>query len=542
MKKIIFLGLIVLVAGISFLPNSFDVPDAQSFTPGTAPTVNQPTQVGYWKFDEIEWSTVPDETGNGNSGSLIMSPERVNGQFGYGGDFALNNTSNGGYLNVGTLGNFGSQLGDTVTDVSFELWYKPTDTLFSISHLMGSINASGPSMELYRRGNSGSNIPPNNLGFRLTNGTDSIEVLTDAPGTNENPNTQEWHHLVVTASNITTSPVVKFYLNGIEQTDIYSSTLNPFQGDGGNFQDDFYISGANQNGSAINAYATMIDNVIIHSVALDASTVQTHYEQGLPVLDEVTVTATVDPTISFDLETNDCSLGVLSPSTLNSCEVGLTFETNATNGMNIYMENVTSGGFALAHSGSSGGIANVSGYCSDPTYTTQATCEGNAGTWTDNLIAGVEGGGWGVDVEGTPSGLQSVSCSNPLYHTQTTCTNGGGTWAQSYCSGLTAPECNGIGGLDAGGSCLYVDKTSCEAGNGTWVSTCTGGGTNGNATLIGTTPFDVVGASVGHDTFALFAGFGATVTANLCFTASVDDLTPAGVYTGLYELTGVGNF
>ncbi len=259
---------------------------------------------------------------------------------------------------------------------------------------------------------------------------------------------------------------------------------------------------------------------------------------------EISVSASVDPAISFDLESSNCLLGVLSTGSLSSCEVGVTFNTNAAYGLNLYVQNLTSSGFALAREGASDGILNVSGSCSNTTYTTQATCTGNGGTWTDYLTAGVKGAGWAVDVsnDSEPNGFQSVGCSNPAYNTEASCTGNGATWAQSSCTGLSSLQCAGIGGMYAGGPCIFTDKKSCDNAGGTWNSACLAGATNGNSTIIGTNQFDVVGSAVALGSLQYFASIGATVTANLCFTAGIDDATPAGAYSGTYQFTAVGNF
>ncbi len=235
---------------------------------------------------------------------------------------------------------------------------------------------------------------------------------------------------------------------------------------------------------------------------------------------------------------------MLSSGALSTCELGATLTTNAAYGYNFFVKNVTNNGFALAREGASDGILNVSGSCSNDAYTTEATCTGNGGTWTDYLTAGVKGAGWGADLsqDNPPNGFQSVSCSNPAYGTQATCEANSGTWQQSYCSGLTAPQCNAIDGMDQGGNCMFTDKTACEGAGGTWNSACLSGNTNGNATVIGTDTFDVVGSAIAANIFQLLDSAGATVTANLCFTAGIDDMTPAGAYSGTYQFTATGNF
>ena len=127
----------------------------------------------------------------------------------------------------------------------------------------------------------------------------------------------------------------------------------------------------------------------------------------------VTLSATVDPTISLTLDTATCALGILSTSSISGCRVVANYKTNATGGLYLFMEDVTTGGVGLRRNG--GGVISFT-----------------SGT----LSAGTQGAGWSVSLDDNGAGgLTSNSCSNPIYVTQTTCESNGGTWTANTCPG-----------------------------------------------------------------------------------------------------------
>lgn len=57
--------------------------------------------------------------------------------------------------------------------------------------------------------------------------------------------------------------------------------------------------------------------------------------------DQVNVSATIDPVISLSLTSNECNLGTLSSSTIETCSYDVTVTTNATNGYTAYINAVS---------------------------------------------------------------------------------------------------------------------------------------------------------------------------------------------------------
>ena len=76
--------------------------------------------------------------------------------------------------------------------------------------------------------------------------------------------------------------------------------------------------------------------------------------------DQVTVTATVDPTFTFTISSTSCALGTLSTANVQTCSVTLTTTTNAVNGYTTTVVG-THAGAELFHSDATNNIDNATG-------------------------------------------------------------------------------------------------------------------------------------------------------------------------------------
>lgn len=76
--------------------------------------------------------------------------------------------------------------------------------------------------------------------------------------------------------------------------------------------------------------------------------------------DQVTVTATVDPTFTFTISSSTCALGTLSTSNVQTCSVTLTTSTNAVGGYTTTVVG-THAGAELYHSNATDNIDNATG-------------------------------------------------------------------------------------------------------------------------------------------------------------------------------------
>lgn len=76
--------------------------------------------------------------------------------------------------------------------------------------------------------------------------------------------------------------------------------------------------------------------------------------------DQVTVTATVNPTFTFTISSNTCALGTLSTANVQTCSVDLTTSTNAVGGYTTTVVGTASGA-ELVHSNLTDNINNATG-------------------------------------------------------------------------------------------------------------------------------------------------------------------------------------
>ncbi len=74
--------------------------------------------VGYWTFDDIDGTTVPDNSGNGNDGTMVNEPERVDGVIGGGMTFRDGpDADDAPYVDIGDQSSL-----DITGDISIAAW------------------------------------------------------------------------------------------------------------------------------------------------------------------------------------------------------------------------------------------------------------------------------------------------------------------------------------------------------------------------------------------------------------------------------------
>src|SRR3989338_1995882 len=86
-------------------------------TAGASPNIDSLSQglVGYWSFDEDAGTTVPDHSGNGNTGAATGGPTGTTGQLGR----ALSFDGSNDYVDMGEVATLG-----TNTDKTVSMWVK----------------------------------------------------------------------------------------------------------------------------------------------------------------------------------------------------------------------------------------------------------------------------------------------------------------------------------------------------------------------------------------------------------------------------------
>lgn len=164
--------------------------------------------VAYYSMDggTLVGSVLQDLSGSGNTGTLVNAPTVVAGKIGKALRF-INSSSQ--YADIGTLGNFGSQM----ANFSIGTWI--STTLANSGYLMGDFN-NGASMGL-------------NIAISSTNGgasasgklnfyvRDNAAVQVEYATTNAtNFNDGNWHHILFTFDNAASAPRMHIYVDGVD--------------------------------------------------------------------------------------------------------------------------------------------------------------------------------------------------------------------------------------------------------------------------------------------------------------------------------------
>lgn len=304
------------------------------------PDVNAGTQSAYWKLDEGTGTTTADATGNGNTGTLSTSaPSWITGPFVYPTDHALTFNGIDQYVNVGTLGNFGST---HLSQNTFELWYKTTST--AKFEFFGGIQNSGGTQEQLSLAANINQLVSTAVGkLTLAVISPGSKILTAAT-TSAIPTLSDgnWHHIAVTLN--TSTDTVQIYFDGVSQAVTYGFTqvLNPFS----DFTAPFYLGAGYKlsTNSAVDLFNGSMDNVVFHNSILSAGDILAASQSlSCGLTNTVDVSATIDPTISFSLDTNNCNFGSLTSATVKACPVGVSISTNGTGGYVAYIKDANNG-------------------------------------------------------------------------------------------------------------------------------------------------------------------------------------------------------
>ena len=153
--------------------------------------------VGHWTFDDIDGTTVPDNSGNGNDGTMVNSPQQINGVTGAALDF---DESNPDYIEIGDQ----SAL-DITDDISISAWIRGVvnqDTIFSKYNFGAQVG--------YMLLNVGADYV-----FRI-NGDGGPSVRVTGPPYNDG----NWHHIVAVKEG---NELLRIYMNGREASDQYEN-------------------------------------------------------------------------------------------------------------------------------------------------------------------------------------------------------------------------------------------------------------------------------------------------------------------------------
>jgi hypothetical protein len=222
----------------------------QTFT--TAAITASSGLVGYWPLDAVNSGTTPDNSGDGNNGTLNGSPSLVTGQI----DNALSFNGTSGYVAVNGAAGEISPTGN----YSISAWFKSTATGVA---------------EIFGFGNSSNTTPLSSLSIGAAAAGGIYFNLRDNSGTNIQAssttpfNNGNWHFAVGTKNG----SVFSAYVDGVLQASTTGST--------GAATFNTATIGALARTSVSLYFPGSIDDVRIYNTALSTSSITAIYDSGL---------------------------------------------------------------------------------------------------------------------------------------------------------------------------------------------------------------------------------------------------------------------
>ncbi len=225
-----------------------------------------PNPVSHWMFDEGGGTTAGDSAGS-NHGTLINGPTWTTGQI----DGALSFDGSDDYVDVGTMGGFGSNM----DDVTISTWIK-SDITDSYMTILGTSNGSNKTqvrvgLNQTAQGQLGSgNIEifiRDENGKRLSGSVNLDTGITDG----------SWHYLAIVFRKSLNTIII--YVDGVSQPITYKQqqTGTNFS----NFQHPLALGAHNGGGTIQDHLQGLLDDVRIFDSALATEEIQQIYQDGL---------------------------------------------------------------------------------------------------------------------------------------------------------------------------------------------------------------------------------------------------------------------
>ena len=242
----------ILAAGATAAPPSGDY----------AAEVAADSPFAWWRMEETAGSTATDEQGNHN-GTVTGANLDVSGAPGTGSAVSFDGTDD--YIDVGTLGNFGSLLG---SGCSVEAWVKWTATTAHMA-VMGQVDA-GTSNFMQLRVNAGAEGRVQ-FAYRVAGG-DRRGRDTDGVGYNDG----EWHHVVATWSAAGEFP--DLYIDGALDNGATSQGISGTST--GDFVQPLTIGARNNVGTLDSHYEGAADEPALYDKVLTPTRIGVHHTAG----------------------------------------------------------------------------------------------------------------------------------------------------------------------------------------------------------------------------------------------------------------------
>lgn len=225
----------------------------------------------FMPFDIGHGNKAFDYSGHGNNGDLKPTPPTdqpswVVGKIGKALDFDGSND----YVDIGTMGTFGSELGSKT--ITIESWVKiPLGTIAAIA-VLGTINI-GDNTLLHLKINVDSAEGALVGGLNVAIRDEDDNLLRGGKNNDTGIVDGTWHHLVVVINS--SGVTINFYLDSSLLTTDYDSQNTP--DNTANFDFPMTIGARNIRGVISDLFDGVIDEVAIYNRALTASEIKSHY-------------------------------------------------------------------------------------------------------------------------------------------------------------------------------------------------------------------------------------------------------------------------
>ncbi len=226
---------------------------------------NVDDDVSYWRFDGSSGITAYDMnlTSNNNGTLVNMSTGLNNGSSGWNSSGKYGNAlwfdGVNDYVNMGTMGTFGSSLG---SNKSYSMWIKSSNTT-SIMAISGVANLGFTTAIILRiNANSAEVLSAGNI--QLFSRDSSALELQGGVNTNTGITNGNWHHLVVNVQP--SNNIISFFVDGAIKTTTYAKQNTPTNFS--NFNYGFYIGAWDNRGPAAQCFNGTMDEVRIYNRVL----------------------------------------------------------------------------------------------------------------------------------------------------------------------------------------------------------------------------------------------------------------------------------
>ena len=225
--------------------------------------------VGYWKLDEQNGTNAKDSSGNNSAGTLIATPVRttsVSSGILFDNPYALTFNGTSQYVNIGTLGSFGSQR----NNITISAWVNMGSNT-SMSDIYGGndVYLSGRNgISLRVNANHGNTLLAGSIRVAMSSDEATPKILSGATDANSLP-INGWH--IVTAIITPSTNTIIIYVDGVSQPVTYSYQQTPAIFN--NFIFAHFIGAFDGAGQISNFFSGSIDDVRIYNRALTTTEV-----------------------------------------------------------------------------------------------------------------------------------------------------------------------------------------------------------------------------------------------------------------------------